>query len=246
MDRLRADPTSILALAKLQPDPWQAELLRSPAPQLLLNCSRQVGKSTLAAGLALRTALLEAPALVLLTSPTLRQSAELFRDKVLRLYDALRRPVPAVQESQLQLELANGSRIISLPGSEQTIRGYSGVALLLIDEAARVPDALYHALRPMLAVSGGRLVCLSTPHGRAGWFYDEWTGANPWRRVKVTAEACPRIPREFLLQERRTIGERWYRQEYGCEFMDLVGAVFSGDDIDATLALPVEAREFPS
>lgn len=51
--------------------------------------------------------------------------------------------MPTQTESALRLELQNGSRIISLPGKEQTVRGFSGVRLLAIDEAARVPDELY-------------------------------------------------------------------------------------------------------
>jgi hypothetical protein len=131
LERLRQDPSRILATGGMRPDPWQAQLLRDTPSRVLMLCARQVGKSTTAAALALKAALLEAPALVLLLSPTLRQSGELFRAKLKLLYAALGRPVAVTQESALSLELANGSRIISLPGSEETIRGYSGVALLV-------------------------------------------------------------------------------------------------------------------
>jgi hypothetical protein len=184
--QLRADPARILSAAGMVPDPWQARLLRSRSPRMLLLCSRQSGKSTVAAALALRAALLAPPALVLLLSPTLRQSGELFRDKVLKTYNSLGRPVPTVQESALQMTLTNRSRIISLPGDEETVRGYSGVRLLIVDEASRVPDGLYFALRPMLAVSQGTLVCLSTPFGKRGWFHEEWfthPGGFPRRRA---------------------------------------------------------------
>src|SRR5262245_23174024 len=131
----------------MSPDPWQTDLLRAPSSgRVLLLASRQAGKSQTAAALALRAALLEPPSLVLLLSPTLRQSGELFNDKVLRAYNALGRPVPTVQESALTMHLTNGSRVVSLPGDEGTIRGYSGVSLLVIDEAARVPDDLYRAV----------------------------------------------------------------------------------------------------
>jgi hypothetical protein len=91
-------------------------------------------------------------------------------------YRALEDKAAAVKdESALRLELRNGSRIVSLPGDETTVRGYSGVRLLVVDEAARVPDDLYFSIRPMLAVSGGRLVCLSTPFGKRGFFYEAWT-----------------------------------------------------------------------
>jgi hypothetical protein len=202
-------------------------------------CSRQSGKSQTAAALALRAALLEAPALVLLLSPTLRQSGELFRDKVLPLWRALGCPYHGRPPSQLALELSNGSRIISLPGEEGTIRGYSGVRLLAIDEAARVPDSLYFAVRPMLAVSRGRLVCLSSAYAKLGWFYEAWTGTEPWRRVKVTAPDCPRITPAFLDEERRALGARWFAMEYLCEFGDLVDAVFRVEDITAAVSADV-------
>jgi hypothetical protein len=98
----------------------------------------------------------------------------------------------------------------------------------------------------MLAVSGGGIIALSTPFGRRGWFYQEWTGPGPWRRVQITAAECPRITAEFLDEERRSIGERWFRQEYECEFLTAIGAVFSGDDIDAAIVPGVRVLEFPS
>jgi hypothetical protein len=239
-DRFWADPARLMADAGLPPDPWQAELLRSHARRMLLLCTRQAGKSTTAAALALQAALLEPGSLVLLLSPTQRQSGELFRDKVVRLYDALGRPVRAVRETALSMALANGSRLVSLPGDEETVRGYSGVGLLIIDEASRVPDDLYRAVRPMLAVSGGGMVGLSTPFGQRGWFYEEWTGPGDWQRVKVTADRCPRITAEFLAEERRSMGERWFRQEYECSFESTTDAVFAHEHIHGAVSADVQ------
>jgi hypothetical protein len=243
----------------MAPDAWQTRVLTSPAQQLMLLCSRQAGKSTVVAALALLTALLEAPAEVLILSRTQRQSGELFR-KVKALYRALggRRPgkapprvpvpvrdleraellaaVPAERETALQLELANGSRVVSLPGNPDTLVGFSGIALLIIDEAARVADELYYAVRPMLARSRGRLVLLSTPYGKRGFFYEEWTGGRGFERVKVTAPECPWLDPEFLRREETSLGPRWYRQEYLCSFEDVIDSVFSQADIDRALA----------
>jgi hypothetical protein len=244
-DRFWADPARVLTEAGLEPDDWQARLLRSRWQRALLLCSRQTGKSQVAGALALGEGLTRPRSLVLLLSPTLRQSGELFRDKLLPLWRALGCPHQGRPPTQLTLELANGSRIISLPGNESGIRGYSGVRLLVVDEAARVPDDLYRAVRPMLAVSSGRLIAMSTPFGKRGFFYEEWLGATPWERVKITATQCPRIDAGFLQEERAALGERWFQQEYGCEFMEMMGAVFSGADIDALLDEPVTARPFP-
>jgi hypothetical protein len=239
VERLRADPTGVMAAAAMTPDPWQEGVLRSDADRVLLLCSRQAGKSSVSAALAVSAALLEPGSPVLLLSPSDRQSSELFR-KVVDLYDACGRPVPTTARTARRLELANGSRVLSLPGTERTVRGFSEVALLVIDEAARVDDALYVAVRPMLAVSGGRMIALSTPYGKRGWFHDEWHGEGDWQRVRVTAEECPRIPKEFLAEERRSIGDRWFRQEYCCDFVETVDAVFSFEDIQAARSSDIQ------
>jgi hypothetical protein len=245
LDRLRADPTSVFSAAGMTADAWQRDLLRAPFRRLLMLATRQGGKSQTAAALALCAALLRPGALVLLLSPSLRQSGELFRAKFLPLYNALGRPVAATQESALQLTLANNSRVVSLPGDEETVRCFSSVTMLIIDEAARVSDELYRSVRPMLAVSQGKLVALSTPFGQRGWFYDEWHGGGGWDRVKVTADQCPRIDAAFLEEERRALGETWYRQEYLCSFESLSGAVFPADAIDAMFDEDLEPEALP-
>jgi hypothetical protein len=198
----------------------------------MLTC-RQAGKSTTAGGLALKTAMLEPGSLVLLLSPTLRQSAELLL-KVRALYDSLGRPVPAARgrDNALRLELSNGSRIISLPGSsDATVRGFSKVALLVIDEAARVADELMAGVRPMLAVSGGKLVMLSTPWSRDGFFFREWTEGEGWHRVEVRAHQVRRITPKFLAEELRVYGPRIFSREYECAFIESEGAAFDFDSV---------------
>lgn len=150
--------------------------------------------------------------------------------------------VPLVRETAQELEFANGSRIASLPGADDArIRGFSDVDLLVIDEASRVSDQLYQAVRPMLAVSGGRIVLLSTPWGKRGFFFEEWeNGGDAWHRTKVTADQCPRISAEFLEQERRQIGEWWFAQEYQCEFVDTTDQVFRSEDIQAMFSPEVQ------
>jgi hypothetical protein len=232
LQALRRDPAQLMSRAGIPPDPWQRNLLCSTSPQILLLCSRQVGKSTAVAAVALCAALLQPGSLILLLSPSARQSGELYR-KVLELYRALGRPVQARRELELRLELVNGSRIISLPGEEETIRCYSGVRLLVVDEAARVKDALYRAVRPMLAASRGRLIGLSTPFGKLGWFHEAWHSAERWERIRITAPQCPRISHSFLEEERQALGPRWFTMEYMCDFQDIVGQVFAEDDIQA-------------
>ena len=135
----------------LEPDPWQIEVLDGGHSRLLLNCCRQAGKSTTVAMLGLAEAIFLPGTKVLLLSRSHRQSTELFR-----ILTEFHRRIgsPLVQrQTASELQLSNLSRVVCLPCREDTIRGYSGVTLLVIDEAARVPDDLYRAVRPMLAVS---------------------------------------------------------------------------------------------
>lgn len=224
------DPSLLMADAGQTPDTWQQDVLRSESKRLLLLCSRQSGKSTVSAVLALHAALYQGPALVLLLSPSLRQSQELFR-KVLDVYRVIGETIPTEQESALRLELTNGSRVISLPGKEMTVRGFSGAKLLVIDEAARVDDGLYYSVRPMLAVSGGRIVCLTTPWGKRGFFHHEWTEGAGWEKVMVRADQCPRISKKFLEEERRSMPASWFAAEYNCEFTETEDSVFSYQDV---------------
>lgn len=221
---LALDPVEFAKSLGIVPDDWQARVLRSTAKRLLLNCSRQSGKSTVASILALHRTLFYPKSLVLLVSPSLRQSSELFR-MVSNFLDKLQTKPELIEDNKLSLQMANGSRIVSLPSREETIRGFSGVDLIIEDEASRVDDELYYTIRPMLAVSGGRLILMSTPFGKRGHFWKEWQGEE-FEKIKITAYDCPRISKEFLEKERQALGEFYFRQEYLCEFLDLEGLVF--------------------
>jgi phage terminase large subunit-like protein len=241
IEQEKSDAVLMATRAGITPDPWQSDLLRSDARQMILLCSRQSGKSTVSSILAIHEAIYQPNSLILLLSPSLRQSQELFR-KLKDVYNELDSPTlpQPIEESALRSEFDNGSRIIALPGKEATIRGFSGVSLLIVDEASRVPDELYQAIRPMLAVSGGRIVLLSTPFGKRGFFYQEWTDGEDWRKVKITAEQCPRIKPEWLERERQMIGDWWWQQEYMCEFVETNDQVFSYDDIQQAISFDVK------
>lgn len=207
-------------------DEKQAAVLRSGGKRGILNCSRQWGKSTVTALKAAHYALHTADSLVLVVSPTERQSRELMR-KAAGFVQRLGLRAKGAGGGDVSLVFPNRSRMVGLPGSEATVRGFSSVGLLLIDEASRVSDELYKAVRPMLAVSGGALWVMSTPFGKRGFFYEAWAHGGPeWERVEAPATECRRIPREFLDEEQRTMGRRWFEQEYLCAFEDAVSTVF--------------------
>jgi len=203
------------------PDAKQIEILQSTAKRGILNCSRQWGKSTVTAAKAVHRAYTREGSVILVASPSERQSAEFLR-KAKGMVRKLGIKPRGDGDNAASVLLPNGSRIVGLPGSETTVRGFSAVSLILIDEAARVQDDVYTALRPMLAVGDGDLWLMSTPCGQRGFFYETWVnskdGGEEWMRVSVPATECSRITAEFLNKERRATDSATFSQEYMCEF----------------------------
>lgn len=227
------DPVLFANDCGLTPDPWQAQLLQERPARSLLLCSRQSGKSTVTALLALWTALYEAPALILLLSPSQRQSGELFRS-VVGFHARLAGAPPLSSETALRAELSNGSRIIALPGTEKTVRGYAGADLVVIDEAARVEDNLLAAVRPMIATKpNAKIIALTTPAGPRGWFHSAWANSDEWSKIRVAASECPRISASFLEEELRELGPMRFSEEYELAFVDILMSAFPSFIIDA-------------
>jgi hypothetical protein len=215
------------------PDEWQRTVLTTDSKRVILNNCRQSGKSQTAAIKALHTALAIPGSLTLVLSPSLRQSQELAL-KIFRGYQHLGRPVAA--DSETSLSLTNNSRIVALPGADPgRVRGFSQVALLLLDEASRCSDELYYSCRPMISVSGGSIVMMSTPHGRRGFFHQTWTEGEGWLKIAVPGTECPRLTPAFLAEERIALGDQWFRQEYGCSFEDVEDTVFDYDLVQRAL-----------
>ena len=224
----------VRARLKFEPDAAQERVLAANTKRGLLNCSRQWGKSTVTAAMAVRQAFTEAGSLTLVVSPSARQSGEFLR-KAGEFVQKLGIRPKGDGDNELSLQLPNRSRIVGLPGSEATVRGFSAVSLLLVDEAARVSDEMYLAVRPMLAVSGGTLWLMSTPFGKRGFFYEAWAKGRDWMRVRGPATECPRIRKEFLKEERDSMGDRYFRQEYLCEFEDARCGVFERDIVERAI-----------
>lgn len=90
-------------------------------------------------------------------------------------------------------------------------------------------DGIHSAMRPMLAVSNGRMVLMSTPWGKRGHFWELWSDATGWDRTEVPATEVPRISKRFLEQERASMPAWHFDQEYMCRFSDADDQVFNYD-----------------
>jgi Helicase len=204
--RYRLDPASIFEDVGDDkhgpPYPWQINALRSPSRRQLYLTTRQGGKSSVAATKSLHVAMFTPGSLVLMVSPSQKQSEEIIR-KARNAYRLLGRPMGVAAEGTRHIELANGSRIESLPGTEKSNVGYTA-ALVVIDEAARTDSELIEALMPTVAVSGGSVIALSTPKGARGWFYELWHSPQVytiWERHRATADDVPSAELAAMVEE---------------------------------------------
>jgi hypothetical protein len=113
------------------------------------------------------------------------------------------------------LELDNGAHVLALPSTDDSIRGLTVDGWIIADEAARLPEDLFAALRPMRARRPqARFAMLSTAWSRTDPFWTAWTDDDPnWIRLKATADVVS-FPTEFLEQERRALGEHAFNREY--------------------------------
>jgi hypothetical protein len=225
------DPVVFAQRAGITPETWQAAVLRSPARHRILCCSRQAGKSTVSAVAAVHQALYHPNSLILLLAPVGRQAKELL-GKVRDIYAGVRSEMGTEADNAVTLEFANGSRIVVIPDKEGNVRGFSAVDLLIIDEAAWVLDATYQAVRPMLAVSQGKVMLLSTPNGKRGFFHYEWSaGGADWHRSMITVFDVPHIDQAWIATERGKIPASNFDAEYMCVFGEMEDAVFHFPDI---------------
>lgn len=216
----------------LDPDPWQCDVINQLVTReenVVLNCSRQIGKTEVVAAAAYLVGCIGGFVLVL--SPSDPQSKEFF-ERVVGYHDRLDLAKASKEPTVHEMRFASGGRILALPNNERTVRVYSAVSMLVVDEASRVPDQLYAAVRPMLKVSRGRTALLSTPFGQRGFFYRIWTGETTlkWRRHEHPWHHCRRLTQQDVDDERMELGDLWFAQEFECRFLANNSSVF---DVEA-------------
>ena len=208
-------------------DEWQATFVDDPGKRKAVLGARQCGKSTAVAGMAVHRMLSQPECKVIVVAASKRQSALLVEKCKWMLRKAGIRKVPGDGANAHSVVLWNGSTIVGLPCSAPTIRGFTA-DLLVMDEAAYIPDVVYAASRPMLAATQGDLVVMSSAHEPVGFFWELMTrerGTN-WLRKVVKARDVPRFSAEFLAEERRELGHEVYSREYDCEFGDVGSGIF--------------------
>ena len=211
----RVDPAlwtrEVLGIA---PHAWQEKFLRAPlGASILALTARQVGKTTTAAWGIAHCMLFTPGSLSVVACPAQRQSKEAVR----RVKEALIKAGAKLKSDNVyEIELENGSRVLALPGSDESIRGLTVDGWIVADEAARLPDDLIAALRPMRARRPeARFAMLSTAWSLTDPFWTAWSsGDSTWIRLGATADVDLNFNPEFLEQERLALGEAAYKREY--------------------------------
>lgn len=207
-------------------DKWQQEVLNYEG-NITIRSGRQVGKSEVISAKSAKFALEHANTTTLIIAASQRQSSLLFekvRSNIDRYQDEgkIKYKEPP---TLTRIVLSNGSRIYSLPAGRTGyfIRGFT-IDLLIADEAAYIPETVWTAVIPMLAVSKkmrglGTLITISTPFGKGGFYYNTFTDKD-FKAFHVSSEDCKRIPKSFLHKEKQRMTKVEYRQEYQGEFTD--------------------------
>lgn len=205
-------------------------MTRTDAEQLIV-WNRQYGKSATLAALCLHTAIFQPGSLILIAAQKKDIAQEMIRKAKLgaRILNAGMYP-KATNDNAGSLELSNGSRILSVSGSDGGPRGYS-VNLAIVDEASRVPEEYYQALMPTQAtIKKPKFIALTTPKGKIGWFWNKWSKEKAPFKQLLTYKDCPRISEAFIEKERSRLPDHIFRQEYLCEFIDPDSSFFDYDD----------------
>jgi Terminase large subunit, T4likevirus-type, N-terminal len=210
----RVDPALwVRNILCVEPTKWQEDFLRAPqGASILALTARQCGKTTTAGWGMAHAALFFPGSLSVVACPAQRQSAEAVR----RVREAVLKAGGKLEADNVYgLELKNGSRVLALPGSDDSIRGLTVDAWIVADEAARLSNDLIAALRPMRARRPeARLAMLSTAWSRTDPFWTAWDSDDPsWIRLKATADVV-QYDAEFLERERRALGEEAFKREY--------------------------------
>jgi hypothetical protein len=209
--------------------PHQVDYLRETRPVIVLK-GRQTGFSQAAAALAIHRAMFWPGSLSAIVSPSQRQSSEVAtraRSGLRELGERL------VQDSTSLLRLPNDSRVLSLPGSARSVRGWSVDGVLVLDEAAFLDPETFVVARATTA-TGGRIVVQSTPAGEGGLFHELWSDTPAgWARMRVPTAEAPTVSAEFMAQERKALPPDLFAQEYECAFGRAGRGLFSLDQLAA-------------
>jgi hypothetical protein len=224
-------------------DEWQKKVLEADG-NICLRAGRQVGKSTVISIKAAEYAINNRNKTILIIASVERQAYLLFEKTMDYIFTNYPKMIKKGKErpTKHRISLNNGSEIYSLPTGlmGHGIRGYT-IDMLIADEAAFIPDDVWTSVTPMLAITKGKIILLSTPCGKSGYFYNCFNN-DSFLKFHISSEECPRKNQKFLDEEKKRMSKWQYAQEYLGEFIDELRQFFPTELIKERMTLN-EKRE---
>ena len=213
-------------------DPWQKETLKKKKKNLCIVSGRQCGKSTVVSILAAKTALENPNEFILIGSGVIDQAEHLFR-KIKDYMFAKHKDKIEGKVTMHFMQLKNGSKIFCVPIGDtgDSMRGYTAT-MIIIDEAALVPDRAWDAIEPVISATKGRVILLSTPKFKKGFFYKASLDKTNYIVKTISARSCPRHTKDFLDRKQSEKSAVVFAQEYLGEFADDYNRKFSEEWIN--------------
>jgi len=238
--KLKQDPVTFAeTFLNFHPFPYQEKLLRDSSKRVVSAWGRQTGKTTTNAIKAIHFAYCNPKKLVLIVSPSLRQSMIMF-DRIIELINSNPHlPKSIVRKTRTLIQLDDGSKIVALPCSANMLRGYTA-HMIICDEAAFMPETVItQIIFPMLSTTQGNATFLSTPWGRDHFFYKAFMDPN-YSVHHVKSSECPTITKQFLDEQRRNMTAEAFQMEYEAQFTEAATSYFSQDLIRACINPEIE------
>ena len=219
-------------------DPWQERLIKCKKDVTIVS-GRQCGKTT-GVSIVIGEEAVDIPNSYIMIGGYVIEQAEHLLWKV---KDYLYAKYPGKIKGRPTLhfiELENGSKIIckAVGDTGASMRGPT-VTLLVLDEAAIIPDRAWVAIEPVISVSKGRTILLSTGQCKKGFFYK--STLNPdIEQFHISARDCPRHTKEFLDKKEAELSPVAFAQEYLGEFLDDYNRKFTDEWIDKVCVIDKE------
>ena len=216
---------------------YQQQFIADTSKRICVVSGRQVGKTTAVALKAMVFAFAEDDKTVLVLSRSLRQSKIVFEKirSFFLAFDFLADYIFRMTMNEIQLR--NGSRIFCIPVGQtaEMARGYTA-DMIIVDEAAYVPDKVFEAMMPSLSTTDGYLILLGTPAGKSGFFYNAWC-ADGWSKYHIPSHRCPKIDEKFIEEYRSLVSEIEYKREILAEFIEISDLFFPPDIVERQMVI---------
>lgn len=222
-------------------------LLNETSDRIILNKSRQTGISSFYAFYALTKAIYGKKTLIV--SPSEKQSINFLnyaKEYYAKYLTKTNRDLTERFTYQ-ELELKNGGKILSLPNSSKTIRGFVG-DLIIFDEMAHIENAreLFDAVYPMIT-RGGSCIMISTPLGEGNLFSEYWREFKKYGFTKhlINWRDCPDFSQDKMDKLKTAMDEISWRQEYENEFLGTLESYFTMDLIYKVIDQEMACTDVP-